>query len=389
MKIFDKTVFNSVFVTKFGLILLMMLLLVGDTLTSFFIKENLKFSIFFKAIITFLLIVNLAFSNKTLFIGVILLCLSVSVGIGFNNLNDFIPKTSLVFEYLSGLLFFNYLILSNNKKTLSSIFAGIFIFYCLTILIAFIFQIDYLKTYYGERFGYMPFFSSQNEFSFIIIATIIYFYKIYLNTPSKINLLFIIMALISSLLVGTKVLYAFVLIFIAYLILKKFNFKILALITGFALILLLFLKNHLFNFLYTYNKVLMDVYSEHGLINFISSLRYEFLEDRLECQFLTMDSYNYLFGGINMKCFTEMSLIDILLTFGLLGSILYFYLLRRFILLKLDLDIFGCYAVTIITLLSFLGGYFFENLSAQFYVIGVLYIFYYRPTTDAQKIKEQ
>lgn len=389
MKIFDKTVFNSVFVTKFGLILLMTLLLVGDTLTSFFIKENLKFSFFFKAIITFLLIVNLAFSNKTLFIGVILLCLSVSVGIGFNNLNDFIPKTSLVFEYLSGLLFFNYLILSNNKKSLSSIFAGVFIFYCLTILIAFIFQIDYLKTYYGERFGYMPFFSSQNEFSFIIIATIIYFYKIYLNTPSKINLLFIIMALISSLLVGTKVLYVFVLIFIAYLILKKFNFKILALITGFALILLFFFRNHLFNFLYTYNKVLMDVYSEHGLINFISSLRYEFLEDRLECQFLTMDSYNYLFGGINMKCITEMSLIDILLTFGLLGSLLYFYLLRRFILLKLDLDIFGYYAVTIITLLSFLSGYFFENLSAQFYVIGVLYIFYYRPTVDSQKIKEQ
>lgn len=390
MKLFDRTTFNSVFVTNYGLFLIMSLLVVGDTLTSIYLKDNLRFSFIFKAIITLVLLINLVFSNKALLIGVILLCLSVSVGMVFNNLNDFIPKTSLVFEYLSGLLFFNYLTINHkkNKSPLSTILLVIFIFYCATIIIAFIFQVDYLRTYYGQRFGYMPFFSSQNEFSFIMIAIIIFFYQKYLNLPSRINLILIIMAVVSSLLIGTKVSYIFSFSFIVYILLKRFSFKIFIFSTTLLFLLVFLFKNYIYKFVYPYNKVLMDVYAEHGLINFISSFRYEFFKDRIDCQFLKMDFYNYLFGGINMQCITEMSLIDILLTFGLFGSLIYFYLLNRFLLRKLNLNIFGYYAIIGIAILSFLAGYFFENLSAQFYIIGVLYIYFYPAKDCSQKIKE-
>ncbi|MGC1633603.1 MAG: hypothetical protein WA749_15950 [Gelidibacter sp.] len=385
MKIFGKITFNSVFVTNFGLVLIMSLLLVGDTLTRVYLKENLKFSFLFKAIITLVLLVILVYSNKALLIGIVLLCLSVSVGMIFNNLNDFIPKTSLVFEYLSGLLFFNYLIINNKKRALSKIFMVVFIFYCSTILIAFLFQVGYLRTYYGQRFGYMPFFSSQNEFSFIMIAIIIFFYKKYLKFPSEVNLVLVLMAITSSLLIGTKVSYIFSFSFIVYIFLKRYNFKILIFLTTLLFLLIFLLKDYIYKFLYISNKVLLDVYSEKGFINFMSSLRYEFFKDRMDCQFLKMDFYNYLFGGIQISCITEMSLTDILLTFGLFGSLFYFYLLRKFILKKLDLDIFGYYVITLIAILSFLGGYYFENLSAQFYVIGVLYIYYYPSKDLSQK----
>lgn len=373
--------------TRYGLFFLMALLVVGDTLTSIYLTDGLKFSLVLKAVIILLLVINLNFTNRALLLGLLLLGGLVTIGITLNSLQDLTPKFALFFEYISGLLFFNFLIQRDFKKELSTILTAVFIFYCATILVAFLFQWDFLKTYYGHRFGYMPFFSSQNEFSFIMIAIVVFFYKKYAGLPSKFNLGLLILSLASALLLGTKVSYLFTFSFLTYFIVKRYSYKIWLWVGAILVLFLILFKNKIFDFIYLHNKVLMDVYSEHGFLNLMSSMRYDLLAERMNCQFQSMVFYNYLFGGINLKCITEMSLIDILLMFGIVGGLLYFYLLRRFILKKLKLDLFGYYVIITVTLLSFLAGYFFENLSAQFYIIGVIYLYYFPSQDPSQKIE--
>lgn len=377
MKIFDKTALYEVFINNYGLIIMLSLLFIGDTLTSVFFEDNLRFSFGFKTVIILMLLLNLVSSNKELLIGIIFLSICLGLGMFLNYQHDYLAKTALFFEYISGLLFFNYLSMRDKKKELTTICSIVFMFYCATTILVFLLQIDYFKTYYGPRFGYMPFFNSQNEFSFIMIAIVCFFYQKYLAVPSTFNLLLSLIAIISSLLVGTKVLYIFTLLFVLYIFFKHLKVKIFLVLSIAILTALYFTREPLLDFLKIHFKVITDVYSKYGFINAISSLRYDYFQERINCQMAHMQFYNYLFGGIDIDCISEMSLIDILLTFGIIGSIVYFYLLKKFIVDNLKLNHLGYFFIIAITVMSFLSGYFFENLSAQFYVICVLYIYYY------------
>jgi len=366
----------KIFETKLSLILFMILLLTGDTLTKIFFNDSISYAWCFKASISFLLLVNLFFFKKKLFIQLsILLAIIFLVGV-LNYQSNFIPKISLFFEYISGILIFNYLFLNNQREFLDKLLFCVFAFYMGTIIVAAIFEIKFLKTYGSYRFGYMPFFSSQNEFSFMMIAIIVYFFKTFLNKNSLINLVLLGFSIISGLLVGTKAIYIFILIFITFLIFKYLKFKKAAIVYGLILVFTFLLRNVIFMFFDNHFKTLVDVYREKGILDTVLSLRLSLLKDRLMCQTSDLNFLNYLFGGINLNCITEMSIIDILLFFGVLGSAYYFYLYKTEIYNKLNLDNFGNLMILVIVGLSFAGGYFFENFSAQFYVISVLYVYY-------------
>ena len=378
---------NWFFKTDLSLFLILIFLFVGDTLTAILLKGSYNYSWAFKAIISILLLLNLFLSNKRLFSYFMMLFIAIGTGMVLNYLDDFISKTSLFFEYFSGILFFHFLLVNKKKKLLKKILFFIFTFYLITILLGIIFEIDFLRTYGGTRFGYMPLFSSQNEFSFVMIAIVSFFYKNLENKKSIINFVIFFLSVIISLFVGTKVIYLFIIIFInhlgiVHLKLKHYLSSLFFILTGIYI-----LKDFLLAFLNNYFKPLISVYLNTGFLDAISSLRLSYLEGRILCQLSSLEFINYLFGGLNLNCYTEMSLIDILLFFGIIGSFFYFYLYKKIIYNSLNLDSFGYVLILAIISLSFLGGYFFENLSAQFYVLSVLFIYYHNPSSSFKNIE--
>lgn len=371
---------KRVFKTKFCLIFFLVLLFLGDTLTKIFIHNSINiFAWVSKAIITLLLITNLLYNNKELFIKIALLFTLVFIANVINYQDDFTPKASLFFEYISALLFFNFLTINRNRFLLSKILQYIFIFYISTILIAALLDIKFLMTYNEDRFGYMPLFSSQNEFSFIMISIIVFFYKKWLLKKRLHNTLLLFLSIISASIIGTKVVYIFLILFINYFLI--FNFKIKKIISLYAItcVILLTFKNELIILFDKAFGMFAKIYEEKGFIDTVSSLRISYLSDRLICQISNMKFLNYLFGGMNISCITEMSFFDILLFFGLIGSMIYSWLYVNWIFKKLRLDYFGVFFIIYFVVLSFLGGYYFENFSAQVYVISVLFIYYYEP----------
>lgn len=387
MKLINHNKLNAFFKTNLCLIVILLLLFIGDTLTKIYIDNNLKFSWLVKALITFILALNLFYSNKNLFLIVSVLFLIVLVGVIFNFQHDLIAKISLFFEYVSGILFFQFLIVNQNKVLLSKLILFIFSIYIITILTASLLEISYLRTYKFGRFGYMPFFSSQNEFSFIMITIVVYFYKTLLKRKSIIYLLLFVSSVFASLLIGTKAIYLFIFIFFNYLLIKYFRLRKSAAIYVLILLLILFFKEYLILFLNKNFEILVEVYQEKGVFDAISSLRLSYLKDRLICQNLTLEPVNIIFGGLNISCLTEMSLFDILLFFGVFGVCFYFYSIKKGIIDNIKLDVFGYFYLIAITLLSFVGGYFFENFSTQIYSVSFLYIFYHESTSVLVKRK--
>lgn len=353
-----------------------LLLYLGDTLTCIFLKETFNYSWLSKAFITVLLLYNLYDTNIKLLYKLLFLYGIIFLGFTFNYLNDFLAKTSLFFEYTSGILFLNFIIYNANKKLLSNLLNILFLIYVITIIIAFCLNISYLHTYNSERFGYKPIFSSQNEFSYIIITIIVFYYKKYKLNMAIQNLSFLILALLASLLLGTKTTYLFLFVFINYIVTtflkerkKLYIVLFTLLITCIALALYL---------VPIYFPVFLKIYSESGLLDVLSSNRLAYLFNRLSCQIANFKTFNYLFGGSNLNCITEMSIFDIFLFFGFIGGAYYIYLIKEFILNKLKLDTIGLVFVILISTLSLLGGYYFENFSAQVYTVSVLYLFYHK-----------
>ena len=273
------------------------------------------------------------------------------------------------------------MIINQNKALLSKILIIIFSFYTITVLIAGLFEIDFLRTYNALRYGYMPLFSSQNEFSFIMITIVVFYYKNWLEKKEFYGFLLLILSLAASLIIGTKVVYLFLIIFINYIIIINLQLKKIILFYVLILITLFYFKDYLFLFLENKFEIFVDLYHEKGLFDTISSLRVSYLQDRLICQTSNMKPLNYLFGGLTIPCLTEMSFFDVFLFFGLIGGVMYGYLYVRLVIKRLSLDLFGAIFISSITLLSMVAGYYFENFSSQIYTISVLFIFYYRPTT--------
>ncbi len=380
MKLFNKNIICAFFKTNYCLVFILSLLVAVDTFTKFYLNSNMNFSWAGKVIISILLFACLYLFNKRIFVLVAILFWMISFGMALNFQNDFIEKVSLFFEYVSGIMFFNFLIVNNNKNLLFKILLIIFTFYTVTVLTAWLFEIDYLRTYNALRFGYMPLFSSQNEFSFIMIAIVVFYYKNWLRKKKFYSFLLLFLSLAASLIIGTKVIYIFLIVFVNCILILNFHFKKIILFYVLLIITLFYFKDYLFLFLENKFEIFVDLYHEKGLLDTISSLRVSFLQDRLICQTSNMNHVEYLFGGMTIPCLTEMSFFDIFLFFGCVGGFMYCYLYLKLVLKKLSLDLFGLVFISTITTLSMLAGYYFENFSSQIYTISVLFIFYYKPT---------
>lgn len=374
----EKKVMVSIFLrSRLIVFIFFCLLFLGDTLTSLGIEANFKFSYWFKVLLSLILVINLFFNDgKTFYL--ILVCFSfLLIERLFNQQINIVFKLSRFVEYYCGIMFFSFLWFNQKKNSLRMIYFFIFTVFLLTILIGAIFDVEILKTYkWNGRFGYKAFFSSQNEFSFVMIAAIIYFFNLMKTKKSYFYNILFSLTIFISFLVGTKVLYIFTFFVLLFLLFENLNLKkgggVLLILIGSMFVF----KSFIYKFINQHFESLVNVYNQKGFWNALSSLRIEYLSDRLMCHLNDFKLINYFFGGSQNNCLVEMSLFDLFFFFGIIGLLVYSFIFYNTILSKLKLDLFGQLSLLLVVLLSFIAGYYFEKFSAQIYIIGVIFIFY-------------
>lgn len=275
------------------------------------------------------------------------------------------------FEYFFGIFFF-ITFKNTDWKKLYLPLNIIFLTHATIILIAVIFQISFLKTYYSpDRFGYISLFNSQNEFSFILMAGTIFFYSEYWIKRKSIVLVKLLVFAIAGLMVGTKAFLLFLLGFSIIVLFSTISLSRSLIISIVALIAVWLSKTIIIGFIKNHFGLLFKLYQKEGFLSVISSRRTIYLEERFTDYMSQNTVVNFLFGGGRMNQIFEMSLLDVLSFMGIIGFFLYIYLLYTRILKYLDFPTISKMLFGLVILISVFSGYLLENASAQLYILVV------------------
>lgn len=202
------------------------------------------------------------------------------------------------------------------------------------IFLGYYFEIKLFKTYNGARFGYNGLFKSTSTASYFYMLSLILFES--LKTKSNWRYVIIANIIVSSLFIGSKSLYVFIafygLLYLGnkiYEMQKYFSQKKFFLI--FTLVVL-FIGYILFIPLISLNSSLNKVLIDNGVISAIFSYRDLHLKNVIANIQEHYNLLNYFFGGLGLVDRpTEFALVDIFLTFGLLGTVIFgFFLINNF-----------------------------------------------------------
>lgn len=212
-------------------------------------------------------------------------------------------------------LFLLYNVLTANKEAFKLFYKGFKMFIYLNLLfiiIGMIFDIEFFKTY-NRRFGYNGLIISQMQ------STVVYISALVLSISKKDNV-FIFIAFISGLLVGTKaILFAYLLIILYLIFFRKksfFNKRI-------SIVLVIFLLFTVY-LLFT-SSTFIKIYEERGILSSIFSFRNELLYESLDYIKNHFNILNLIIGGYSLTDLrTELDFYDIFLFYGLFGLITIF-----------------------------------------------------------------
>lgn len=310
--------------------------------------------------------------------------LSISIDRFFSNISQF-------FEYFFFVLFF--LAFQNASfKKFSPVLDVVFLLHSLIIILAAIFEVEFLKTYsWGNRLGYISLFNSQNEFSYVVMAGILFF-AAKADKKKYVSVLKLVFMVIGGLLVGTKAILLFLLIIWAYYIFFKTKLKYSLSIVSFLVLVFLVFWNQILTFFKVNYSTLYSLYESEGFLSFLSSRRTLYMPGRLMNNLEEFDFINYLFGSYDLRNLYEMSILDIPFFFGIIGAALYGYIIYKFVLKRLYLNQLLYAYLYILLGISFVAGYLMENASAQLYnllVLMALGAYFSSISSDVDKNKEK
>lgn len=180
------------------------------------------------------------------------------------------------------------------------------------VIIGLLIDLQLFKTYF-YRFGYNGLLITPMQTTYFYISSIIIAIKSKQKT-------FLILGFISALLAGTKTLLGFLVFLLLYLIIYKRRH------TKFIIALIIVT---LFTFsVFLQQKFFINNLDNNGLMYVLTSSR----SDSLISFFnnLPTTNFNIITGGVNLsENRVEMEIIDVLMHFGLLGCIVYYYLFRQ------------------------------------------------------------
>lgn len=254
----------------------------------------------------------------------------------FDNSENSLKTTIVNIEFLGKYLFFPYLLLlfmdlfsdKTSILKLINIFEILFFINIVVMITGSIFEIQVFKTYfYGNRFGYKGIYSMSSQTTIYFILMMFYYTYRLLEKYDKWVLFKLFFVISTSLLIGTKTVYFFlVLLCFYYLIFLKGYKRIetlkigIPLLTTFIAFVLIF-KNQI---LKTAN-LFYEIYVQKGFFSSFTSYRSDLLitiyEDTISKQW-TLG--NIIFGGLDFsEMRSEMGFIDLYLFFGILGFFIY------------------------------------------------------------------
>jgi hypothetical protein len=257
-------------------------------------------------------------------------------------------------------------------------FELIFIINLVCVMLGVLFSIDYFKTYRGDnRFGFNGLFLHASHSSYIYIIYICYFYFNTITYKKKEILL--CLALIFSLIVGTKTIYFFLIILGIYTFfrLKIYLNMLCSLTIVFMFSFLLLFKNQILEVLKVHFHLFFSIYEDSGLITMLFSYRNLSIENDFIPYIMNNWSFlNYFFGGAEfLKARTELSIIDFFWFFGFIGTFIYFYMYYEFILKEIISKSFVRLLILLIFFVSIFAGSFFSNVPVTIYFF-VLVVFF-------------
>ncbi len=274
------------------------------------IKENNK---------KIIIIISMLFLLKTIS--------SLSIFCEYSSLRIFladIVRTPL--NYLYFIALFDFITKINKKeiKTIFIVYKGIFIFIQLGIILGLFLEFNFFNTYPGGRFGISGILFPNSTASYYTILNICIFY-FYNERIERISSLYIILGIITSLLIGTKAVYFFIICFLFFLVLyKKLYLKLWFIILFISLSTSLIIqKNRIITLIKYKFIILYEVFKNENIITFLLSYRDKKLKNMIVYINERWNIYNYFIGGVNAKeNLTELGLVDLILNFGIIGLIL-------------------------------------------------------------------
>ncbi len=284
-------------------------------------------------------------------------------------------------------------ILTKQLFYLDTALKSIFICNAVLILFGLIFQIAIFKTYLGfsDRFGYNGLFLHASHSSYIYIIFILYFLIKHFNKQNGFSLLFLSMAITTSLIIGTKTLYLFNLLLLLFVVIKSLKPYISLLLISITVICVLNFISVFEDLLNNYFGVLYDVYREHGLFTMLFSYRDISITDTFIPYILENWSIlNYLIGGANFfVARTEIEIIDLFWFWGIIGAFVYIKLIYTYFFKAFLFDKKFRFPIFFLILCILLSGSFFTNAPVIPYFIILCFAFKIKLSKADEAIENQ
>ncbi|MEO7282512.1 hypothetical protein [Gelidibacter sp.] len=274
-----------------------------------------------------------------------------------------ITFTKLIFPIVL-LLFFNSYTQSVKQNDVTFlVFEYIMLFNAFLIGIGILFQIKFVHTYLGARFGFNGLFVSSATGSYVYCITLIYLLAKYKRAIFKRLPNLVIIA--SMFCLGTKVSYLFLAVFFAiylwqFTTINKKLIGSLFVVLGVFILYVFFFKFGIFN----------EIRQQDGLISSLMSYRDELLLERTVPYILENWSFlNYLFGGVSdLSTKSQIEFIDVFYFFGVIGGFLYYFIFFR-IFLIFKAHIYVAILLSALFIIVLLTGNFFGYPSIAIYLV--------------------
>lgn len=337
-------------------------------------------------IIVMVLQPNVLLKNKRALYFICLL-FSVTIGLLFSGLyynDDFGLTLYVLIRYLSFIIFLYFLLHcfqsndfgSNGFFFILKIIVYIFLINSLLAWLGYFFELNIFRTYghiqnldegwIDQRFGYDGLLLEQNNATYFYIIGFVCTYWLY--KYKKLNAIFVMFGFISCFIVGTKSLYAAIGLISVLLLVKSRKMRILlGGVSLFILILYITLNSEIFS-LFNYNT-----------LNSILSGRLNNFTLHISPLISKFGFSEYIFGiqgAEPSKYLVEMEVVDLMVFFGVVGTVLYIFILAKecvYIARNSQL-IISKVTIILILLVSFFSGHLFYDPVSSFYFATLLLV---------------
>ncbi|WP_081798192.1 O-antigen ligase family protein [Pseudomonas sp. RL] len=283
----------------------------------------------------------------------------------------FLENIVLIIKFLSFFLYL-YILQAMDKRDFVSlknfVYLSLFV-YSLSIIIAASFDISFLRSYEGDRFGYKGFVYAQNEASALLLFGLLISAVDIVTTQSLRSRILFLCCFVAAVLLGTKTGLIIPFFVMALIFLYKTGFakaaiySLLSLLfflaAGYALVSGTSFFEDAFLSSYSYFKYQFDNYAEGSIITLLLSGRdYKVVE--IFREYVLGNPFYLFFGGYPMGQYSaEIDFVDLILLFGAPLAALYF--------LKLLSAFRACSGpLRVFYLISFCIVLFFSNTAGHF-----------------------